>query len=185
MCILLHVKSRTQRDGYWGDFQCELFPVEQMVSMLRFTPPAQRGTTVQTPDLLKWRLGPSLQPDPEFQARLSCSSSCPLLLKSLTVCSHRSTFNATFQVIKKKNTAKLKKINYSTKLQDKNWPFYNSGQNNSKQNNSCFSGCSHCRTLDLSLSMICNHCSLYIQLSQIQLVREARTSGCSAPMSFD
>ena len=63
MCILLHVKSRTQRDGYWEDFQCELFPVEQMVSMLWFTPPAQRGTTVQTPNLLKWRLGPSLQPE--------------------------------------------------------------------------------------------------------------------------
>lgn len=62
-CILFHVKSRTQRDGYQGDFQCGLFPLEQMVSMLRFTPPTQRGTTVQTPDLLKWRLRSSLQPE--------------------------------------------------------------------------------------------------------------------------
>lgn len=62
-CILLHVKSRTQKDGYQGDFQCELFPLEQMVSMLQFTPPTQRGTTVQTPNHLKWRLGSSLQPE--------------------------------------------------------------------------------------------------------------------------
>ena len=103
MCILLHVKSRTQRDGYWGDFQCELFPVEQMVSMLWFTPLLRGEQLFRLQTFLNEDLGPhcSLKrcPNPEFQARLSCVSSHPLLLKSLTVCSYQSMFNAAFQVI--------------------------------------------------------------------------------------
>ena len=113
MCILLHVKSRTQRYGYWGDFQCELFPVEQMVLCYGSHPQLRGEQLCRLQTFLNEDLGPhcSLKrhPDPEFQAL----SSHPLLLKSL--CAHTKAHWMPLFKSSKKNTAKLKKVNYSTK----------------------------------------------------------------------
>lgn len=97
--------------------------------------PNSRGTTVQTPDLLKWRLRSSLQPEETCLFRFQPKDLMLILPSSSKVSDNMLTpkhiqwpFSS-----HQKNFAKLKRSVTSLKLQDENWPFYNSSQNNSKQ----------------------------------------------------